>query len=199
MLKILSLAGGVAGAVTLSQAPEFSQQYMQRLAGQVDALTVVAVDFDRSALASGLGREEALQQMVGTAFLAARQVDMRRTFARHARLSENLLALRAAGPVERLAMPHRLADTETFAATWGDFAPAVPVTVAGALAGGAGFLAGWGILAAVLAGCAWPLRRVLRRVWQGRGDVARRDPPVLRPAPATVVSPGYRPLLGETR
>ena len=57
--KVLALAGGVAGAAGLSQYPEFSQQYIQRLAGQVDALTVVVADFDRSALANGLSRAAA--------------------------------------------------------------------------------------------------------------------------------------------
>lgn len=36
--RVLALAGGLSGAVGLSQFPEFSQQYLQRLAGQVDAL-----------------------------------------------------------------------------------------------------------------------------------------------------------------
>ena len=43
MLKILSIVGAVAGAAGLSQFPEFSQQYLQRLAGKVDALGLVVV------------------------------------------------------------------------------------------------------------------------------------------------------------
>ena len=87
MWKIVTLAGGVAGAATLSQYPEFTQQYLQRLAGQVDALALVARDFDASALEAGFGREAALDQMTGAPFLEARQTDMRATFARHARLA----------------------------------------------------------------------------------------------------------------
>ena len=158
-IRTLTLAAGLLTAGLTSQAPEFTQQYLQRLAGQVDALALVARDFDASALAAGLGREEALSQMTGTDFLTSRQADMRRTFARHARLADHLASLRAATPLERLAMPHRLADTELARATWSDFRPALPLTAAGAVAGGTGFLAGAALTAALLKLLAGLLRR----------------------------------------
>ena len=132
MRRALALCGGLLGAVVLSQYPAFNQQYLQRLAGQVDALTVVVKDFDASALAAGLGREAALEEMTGTAFLTARQADMRRTFARHATLADNLTALRAATPLARIAMPQRMADPATLSATWADFEPALPFSAPGA-------------------------------------------------------------------
>lgn len=190
MIKAFSLAAGLATGALCSQAPEFTQQYLQRLAGQVDALTTVVMDFDASALASGLGREEALSQMTGTDFLIARQADMRATFARHARLSDNLAALRAATPLARLAMPHRLADTETAAATWADFQPAVPLTTAGAVAGGAGFAGGAILIAALLSLFRLPARR------PAPAPAARREP-VLRPTAQT--APLRPQLMGERR
>lgn len=153
--RALALAGGIWGAAGLSQYPEFSQQYIQRLGGQVDALTLVVDEFDRSATANGLTRAAALGQMQGTAFLAARKSDMERTFDRQARLSQNLTFLRLATPVERITMPHRMADADTLRATWADFRPAVPLTVAGAIAAALGFLGGWAALRLLL----WPLRR----------------------------------------
>ena len=141
--KGLALAGGVAGAAACSQYPEFSQQYMQRLAGQVDALQIVVADFDRSAAASGLTRLAALDELQGTAFLVARRADMERSFARFDLLSDNLAFLRLATPMERIAMPHRLADPDTFNATWSDFRPALPLTAEGGVAAGLGFLGGW--------------------------------------------------------
>ena len=45
------MIGGLTGAAGLSQLPEFSQQYLQRLAGQVDELTRQVVEFDQTALA----------------------------------------------------------------------------------------------------------------------------------------------------
>ncbi|WP_050526040.1 DUF2937 family protein [Pseudorhodobacter aquimaris] len=152
--RALALAGGISGAAGLSQYPEFSQQYIQRLGGQVDALTLVVEEFDRSATANGLTRAAALDQMQGTAFLTARKADMERAFERQACLSQNLTFLRLATPVERITMPHRMADTDTLRATWADFRPAVPLTVAGVIAAALGFLGGWGALRLLL----WPLR-----------------------------------------
>ena len=161
--KILALAGGVSGAAAFSQYPEFSQQYIQRLAGQVDALHSVVADFDRSAAASGLTRDAALEELQGTAFLNARRTDMQKTFLRHEALARNLTFLRLASPVERIAMPHRLADAETLNATWADFRPALPLSVEGAVAGGLGFLGGWLAVAGVLWLLLWPFRRQLAR------------------------------------
>ena len=157
--KALTLAGGLAGAAACSQYHEFSQQYIPRLAGQVDALSVVVADFDRSAGANGLTRVAALDQLQGTAFLAARKADMQNAFARFDRLSNNLTFLRLASPVERIAMPHRMADPDTFNATWADFRPAMPLTTAGAVAGGVGFLGGWAGVGLALSLLLWPFRR----------------------------------------
>ena len=52
------MAGGIAGAVALSQFPEFSQQYLQRLSGAVDELKAITVAFDLSARVAGLSRED---------------------------------------------------------------------------------------------------------------------------------------------
>lgn len=158
MLRILALAGAVAGGVGLSQFPEFSQQYLQRLAGQVDALSEVVHDFDATATRNLLTREQALADMTGTAFLEDRRSDLTRTFARYDRLSANLADLRAASPLQRLTMPQKLGDGETLAATWADFRPAVPVTTDGLITAGIGFLGGWLVTAGLLGLLAWPFR-----------------------------------------
>ena len=51
------------------------------------------------------------------------------------------------------------ADPETFAATWADFRPAMPVTVDGAITAGIGFVGGWGAVKLLLALLLWPFRR----------------------------------------
>ncbi|WP_438957094.1 DUF2937 family protein [Cognatiyoonia sp.] len=159
MIKTISLAAGVAGAVAASQYPAFTQQYIQRLGGQVDALSRVVSDFDNSALEAGLGRDAALLQMTGTEFLTFRQSDMRATFRRHADLTDHLAILNSATPMARLTMPHRIADAETFAATWDSFSPAIPVTRAGALATGVGGFLGFAVVLSVLSAFARPFRR----------------------------------------
>lgn len=159
MWRILAMVGGVTGAAGLSQFPEFSQQYLQRLAGKVDALGAVVADFDASAARSDLTREAALSELAGTEFLDDQQTNMRRNFRQHQRLSEDLARLRDAAPLARLTMPQRLGDAETLAATWSDFRPAIPATVDGALSAGVGYMAGWGLLAGLWSLLSWPFRR----------------------------------------
>lgn len=144
MIRLAAFLFGLAGAGALSQFPEFSQQYLQRLAGQVDALELIVKDFDRSATKAGLSRAEALATMTGSEFMELRRADMERTFARYQSLSTDLSRLRDSGPIERVFMPHRFADAELLQKTWADFAPAVPVTLAGFASAGIGFVLGWG-------------------------------------------------------
>jgi len=176
MLRILSIVGGLCGAASLSQYPAFSQQYTQRLGGQVDALSQVVADFEASALRSGLTRTQAFAQMTGTPFLNDRQADMRRTFTRHAVLSDNLAQLQAATPLARLAMPHRLMDTETLSRTWDDFAPALPLTAPGAVSAGAGFFGGWAGMSAIFATLAALFRRRKPVALQRQEPVFTRKP-----------------------
>lgn len=151
MLQKLIMAGAVATGIAGSQFPEFSQQYLQRLGGQFDALTQVAADFDASATKAGLTRDAALAEIKGSAFQDAHRADMAHAFTRLERITADLTLLRAANPLERMALPHRFRDTETLAAVWADFRPAVPVTVDGALATVAGGAAGWMGLTALFA------------------------------------------------
>ncbi|MCV2866470.1 DUF2937 family protein [Defluviimonas sp. WL0075] len=162
MLRMLSLAGGMAGALALSQFPEFSQQYLQRLAGKVDALDRVAAEFDASAQAAGMDREQALVSLSGNAFAGLHQSDMRSTFTELDRLRSDLALLRAAGPVERTLLPHRFLDVETFAATWGDFQPAVPATTAGVATGAMGYVGGWALVSILMSILTTPFRRRAR-------------------------------------
>ncbi len=147
MWRILAILGGVSGGVALSQFPEFSQQYLQRLAGKVDALTAVAAQFDVTAQNNGLTREAALAAMTGSPVLEDQQADMRATLARQATLAENLATLRAASPLARLMMPQRLGDIDTLTATYADFRPAIPATTEGAITAGIGYAGGWGVIA----------------------------------------------------
>lgn len=143
MTGVLRLAAAVGLAVALSQFPAFSDQYVQRLGGQVDALSRIAADFDATAQAAGLSRDQALADLSGSAFRDAHQATMRDAFVRLDRARADLQMLRLAGPLERMLLPHRLRDGETLAATWGDFRPAVPVTVAGVWAAAIGLAVGW--------------------------------------------------------
>ena len=203
MIRTLALAGGICGAAALSQYPEFSQQYLQRLAGQVDALTAVVDDFEASAMEAGLTRTEALAELTGTPFLIDRQADMRRTFRRHAVLADNLATLREATPLERIVMPQRMIDPATFAATWRDFRPAMPLTVAGVVAGGIGLGLGWILSRLLLALMLAPLRHQFGGARRpaggpkgGRAAGRRAEPALMRTATA---GPAPGPRLSGVR
>jgi hypothetical protein len=197
MIRVLCLIGALTGATGLSQFPEFSQQYLQRLAGQVDELTRQVKDFDQTALADGLGREEMLQVMAETPVVASQEAMWRRTFARHARLSENLMVLRDATPLQRLALPHRMADAATVQAVWDDFRPAMPLNGAGLAATGTGFLAGWLLFAAAIGAVMVPWRSHKNHATPSpkrREPRAKLDPPLARPTLAAQ-APDNRPRL----
>jgi Protein of unknown function (DUF2937) len=163
MWRILAILGGVSGGVALSQFPEFSQQYLQRLAGKVDALTAVAAQFDTTARNNGLTRETALAALTGSPVLEDQQADMRATLARQAVLAENLATLRAASPLARLTMPQRLGDIDTLQATYADFRPAIPATTEGAITAGIGYVGGWAVVAGLLKGLGMVFRRRVGR------------------------------------
>lgn len=159
ILRSLTLAAGLAGAGTLSQFPEFSQQYAQRLGGAVDALQEVVDDFDASAAAAGLSRDAALSELTGTDFLNRRQTDMTATFTRHAKLQSDLAALNGAGPFMRAYHGARFTDPDIAKAAWAAYKPALPITFEGLVFAGVGFISG----ALALSLIAGALGRLFRR------------------------------------
>ncbi|MCI2400783.1 DUF2937 family protein [Aliiroseovarius subalbicans] len=159
MIRALTLAGGLAGAVSLSQFPEFSQQYLQRLAGAVDELKVVVAAFDTSAKGFGLSRDEALAQMGGTTFQNKLRDDMQGNLTRFKQLNADYQALSGTIPLERLTMVWRMRDSDLALRTWDDFRPAIPVTSDGLICAGIGFVGGWLLLSGLLGLLARPFRR----------------------------------------
>jgi Protein of unknown function (DUF2937) len=158
-MRILALAGGIAGAVALSQFPEFSQQYVQRLSGAVDELRAVTIAFDTTARIAGMSREEAFEAMGEGEFQVRLRDDMRSRIYRYERLNADYQALAGAAPLQRLARAYRIRDTELVQRTWDDYKPAVPVTSEGAISAAIGFAAGWGLVAFLLSLLMRPLRR----------------------------------------
>ena len=159
ILRALVIAGGLAGGAATSQFPEFSQQYLQRLGGAVDELQQVARDFDASARAVGLSRQDALAQMTGTPFLERRRVDMTSTLNRYETLSASLARLEGQGPFMRAYYLPQMRDVSIAREAWNVYQPAVPLNFAGAIFAGAGFLLGAFAIWAVLRIMFFPFRR----------------------------------------
>jgi len=61
--KTWVLGWATLGLATFSQAPEFSQQYKQRLGGAINELATVVRQFDEDATSQGLTRQEALDTL----------------------------------------------------------------------------------------------------------------------------------------
>ncbi len=159
ILRSMVFAGGLAGAAATSQFPEFSQQYLQRLGGAVDALGEVVADFDASASASNLSRDQALAQMQGTPFLERRNADMARSIVRYEQLSSDLETLQGQGPFMRAYNGTRFTDPEIAQAAWEAYQPAVPVNFAGLTFAGVGFVLGSLALSLILGLLRMPFRR----------------------------------------
>ncbi len=170
--RIVAFGLGLAGALTASQAPEFAQQYRQRLGGAIDELRTVAARFERDAQAVGESRDRALDRLAGNPDeLARRQGEgMRETLARLGRLEDQRRRMDEAGPFRRVAMLAAESDPMIARGALEVFEPAVPVTQEGAVSAAAGFGGAWGVAYLILA--------VLGRWW--RAVRGRR----LRPAGA---------------
>lgn len=143
MIRILAFLSGMSGAVGLSQFPEFSQQYLQRLAGSVDELRGFVLEFDQTASAAGITREDALAEIAGSKFLNQHQDDLAGKITRYEQLNANYVALKEAEPLQRLTQVYRFTDTDLARRTWDDYRPAVPVTLDGFICAGIGFGALW--------------------------------------------------------
>ncbi|SHO62997.1 Protein of unknown function [Pseudoxanthobacter soli DSM 19599] len=158
----------VAGAVGIvfSQAPEFGQQYRQRLGGALAELKTVVADFDADAKRNDLDRKQALDQMriSSDLFIQDRAASMERTIHRYDDLSAQDQAYRTSGPFGRVAAIATHYDPALVDGTLDDFEPAVPVTIEGFVAAGAGFFLA--LIAMALGGRA--CSGVFRRVRGGR-------------------------------
>ncbi|WP_375460854.1 DUF2937 family protein [uncultured Enterovirga sp.] len=160
--RILAVAIGLFSGLAASQIPEFAQQYRQRLGGAIDELRRVMVRFDDGAQASGLRRADAIRKLTADPDpLIRNQGEAQDEIAaRLGRLGAQRRAFVEAGPFSRLLIFIRDADPGLARATYLDYEPAWPATTEGVTAGGAGFLAGWGLLLF--------LSRIGRRLIPGR-------------------------------
>ncbi len=149
--RFLSMFMGGLMAAGASQAPEFAQQYSQRLGGAVDELRTIVRQFDVDARRNGLSREQGLQRMerAPDAFIAARAEAQRQTISRFERLEAQKAAMDAPDVWTRVLAMVRNYDAEIGKRAMGDFRPALPLTAEGVFFGLIGFLAG-----AVLTGIA---------------------------------------------
>jgi len=157
----MTMAVGLAGALSLSQAPEFSQQYRQRLGGALEELAQIVVDFDADAAKSGLSRDDALKLYLTSAeqFFRDRGARMQTTIERMETLAAQARWFQALPPTARPLALARGYDEKLMAGLWKDFEPGLPLTPHGALWAGGGF----GVAAGLFMLLTMPFQRWRRR------------------------------------
>lgn len=155
----LIYAMALAIGISASQMPEFAQQYRQRLGGAIEELGHVVSEFDRDAASAGLSRTQALDlhEQAAQPLFKARGRSMSNAIARYENLLEQQKDFAERSP---LLQPLLLgySDRATFAGTWQDFRPAVPITTAGLIWAAFGFF--FGVCAMYL------LAALLRWTWR---------------------------------
>ena len=159
--RFVCLLGAVIGGVSVSQVPEYTQQYTQRLAGAVDELDIIIAQFDTDAARFGLTRQEGLERYRESEddFLTDRGLSMQAVFKRHEALSTQLAQLRQADPLTRFTSLAQYYDTDVGAAAFSDFEPAVPVSVDGFAHALAGWIAGYALFWAGASAAGAPFRK----------------------------------------
>jgi uncharacterized membrane protein YuzA (DUF378 family) len=143
--RAVTLVVGLAGGTLFSQAPEFAQQYRQRIGGAIDELRIIVDDFAKQAADHHLDRQQALDVYARSPddFLRDRGLSMRSTLERYERLVTQQSDLGSAPPVAKPFVLMRDADEGIIANTWRDFVPGVPVSFAGLVWAAIGFLGSW--------------------------------------------------------
>jgi hypothetical protein len=142
--RVVSMFAGGLMAAGASQAPEFAQQYNQRLGGAVDELRAIVRQFDADANRNGLNREQGLQRIerAPDAFIAARGEAQRQVISRFERLDAQKAAMDAPDVWTRVLAMVRNYDAEIGRRAMGDFRPAMPLTAEGLFFALIGFAAG---------------------------------------------------------
>jgi len=136
------LIAGCFGAMIASQAPEFMQQYKQRLGGAIDELAQVVRHFDNDANKAGMDRASAIERYTrsGDSFFVRRGTSMQTTINRWHDMSDHWRSITKANLFARLPVFISGADKELLKRTWNTYKPAIPTTIEGLAYSGAGFL-----------------------------------------------------------
>jgi hypothetical protein len=132
----------VTGAVLFSQAPEFFQQYLQRLGGHLDEAKRLLAQFEGTAGEAGLKLEELINRTATNYDPAVSRLSGVMTDAvnRVQELAAAFAALRDATAWTRPFVFLRDVDVSIARATWTDYKPAVPTTLEGLLYAAAGMI-----------------------------------------------------------
>jgi len=156
LMRTISLATAVLGAIVGAQLPEVMQQYQQRLGGAVDEVAAIVDRFDRDAAANNMNRGDALTRLKVSEddLVRRRGVDMELNVERLAQLRQQRQDM-SGDYLSRAVYFFGHADPSLLNETLKAYQPAVPTTVEGGFSALAGLVAGWWIFRLM----GWPFRR----------------------------------------
>lgn len=156
LIRTVSLAFAILGALMGAQLPEIMHQYYQRLGGAIDELTAIVERFDVDAEANGLNRKDAVTalQLSSSDLVRRRGIDMEFTIDRLALLVQQRKEM-GRDYLSRTFYFLAHADGIIVEKTLEDYRPAIPTTSEGLISAFTGFVAGWWIIRLV----AWPFLR----------------------------------------
>ncbi|KAA2237435.1 DUF2937 family protein [Salinarimonas soli] len=163
--RIVAFGLGLAGALGASQAPEYAQQYRQRLGAAIDELRAIVTRFEADARAVSESPQGAVGRLAANPDeLARRQGEgMRSTMARLDALERQRRSMDEAGSFGRIVAMVRDRDPLVARGALEVFEPAVPVTTEGAVSAAAGFGTAWIAAFLSMSGLGALVRRLRRR------------------------------------
>lgn len=164
-----SFAAALAAGLGVSQAPEYVQQYRQRLGGAIDELTAAVVAFDADSRAEGMTHDQGVARLEASPdiFVRQRGERMQEETERLARLRRQAARLQGDLPLTQVFGMALDLDPKVARGAFDDFKPALPMTADGALSAAIGFL---GALLGLRL-CALPFGRRAKKA--GRTDFKR--------------------------
>lgn len=145
LYRRFAAAIGLVAAGLVSQAPEFTQQYRQRLGGALDELQAMVARFDTEVAGESLTRDQGIARLRSNAdpLVQGRGAAVEEAVARADRLARQREAFRSAGPLSQYGVLLESFDLGLARRTAGDYQPAAPLTLSGLVAAVLGFVAGW--------------------------------------------------------
>lgn len=152
----------VIGAVFFSQAPEFMQQYAQRLGGHLDEARRTLGQYEDIAHHAGITLDSYIARTNAAPDLAVAKLGgvMEGTVNRVAELTLASTSLHDASMFKRPFVFLRHLDTQIAQSTWAAYKPAVPTTAEGLVYA----LIGIGVFLGIYYGCVHaPLARMYRK------------------------------------
>ena len=145
--RLLALIAGAALAVGASQAPAFTDQYVQNLTGRVAELKPLVEEFDAKVADYGYTLASAMAECeVAVGLLDALCSTYESAVARYELLSGHLAELNAANVWMKPLVLARTYQRDIAESVYSVYEPAVPATPVGLAYAGGGFFGGWLVL-----------------------------------------------------